>query len=150
VALADAPATCRISYCDLWVHADLPFCLSHGVRWKALGRPDVDEYSRSYEDDSTPGHERIDLSGLTFHLRLEMQYALQSRHDGGAIKIAPGAVQTVVAFLATSKVASLLDRDEDAWRQAWIQRFPRRARPGQGEWVSAAFFPNRRSRRRLL
>jgi integrase len=133
VPLAVTPATCWISYCDLWIHADLPFCLSHGVRWKEQGRPDVDEYARSYEDDSTPGHERIDLSGLAVHLRLEMQYALQSRHDDGAIKIAPGAVQTVVTFLAASGIASLLDRDEDAWRQAWIQRFPRRARPGQGD-----------------
>ena len=62
-----------------------------------------------------------------------MQYALQGRHDDGAIKIAPGAAQTVVTFLAASTAASLLDRDEDAWRQAWTQRFPRRARPGQGD-----------------
>ena len=130
---AEAPATCRISYCDLWVHTGLPFCLSHGIRWKEHGRPAIDEYARGYEDDSTPGHERINLSGLAVHLRLEMQYALQNRHDDGAIKIAPGAVQTVVSFLIVSTAASLLDRDEDTWRRAWKQRFPRRARPGQGD-----------------
>jgi hypothetical protein len=88
-ALQDPPPACRISYCDLWVHADLPFCLSHGNRWKERGRPDIGDYARSYEDDSVPGHERIDLSGLNAHLRLEVQYALQGRHDDGAIKIAP-------------------------------------------------------------
>lgn len=129
----DPPPACRISYCDLWAHSDLPFCLSHGIRWKEQGRPDIEEYSRGYEDDSVPGHERIDLGGLNACLRLEVQYALQGRHDAGAIKIAPGAVQTVVTFLAASAAASLLERDEDAWRQAWTQRFPRRARPGQGD-----------------
>ncbi len=129
----DPPSACRISYCDLWVHADLPFCLSHGNRWRERGRPDTGEYARSYEDDSVPGHERIDLSGLNAHLRLEVQYALQGRHDDGAIKIAPGAVQTVVTFLAASASPSLLDRDEDAWRQAWFQRFPGRASPGHGD-----------------
>ncbi len=129
----DPPSACRISYCDLWVHADLPFCLSHGNRWRERGRPDTGEYARSYEDDSVPGHERIDLSGLNAHLRLEVHYALQGRHDDGAIKIAPGAVQTVVTFLAASASPSLLDRDEDAWRQAWFQRFPGRASPGHGD-----------------
>ena len=129
----DPPPACLISYCDLWCHADLPFCLSHGNRWRERGRPDTGEYARSYEDDSVPGHERIDLSGLSAHLRLEVQYALQGRHDDGAIKIAPGAVQTVVTFLAASASPSLLDRDEDAWRQAWLQRFPGRASPGHGD-----------------
>ena len=51
----DPPSACRISYCDLWVHAGLPFCLSHGNRWRERGRPDTGEYARSYEDDSVPG-----------------------------------------------------------------------------------------------
>jgi integrase len=140
----DPPATCRISYCDLWVHTDLPFCLSHGVRWKEHGRPDVEEYARGYEDDSVPGHERIDLRGLEVHLRLEMQYALQCRHDDATIKIAPGAVQTVVGFLATHGTASLLNRDEDAWQQAWKQRCPKRARPAQGDSSRALLIYARR------
>jgi integrase len=134
---AEAPAgeapACRISYCHLWVHEGVPFCLSHGNRWKEKGRPDIEEYARSYEDDSVPGHERIDLSGLNAHLRLEAQYALQGRHDDGAIKIAPGAVQTVITFLAASTATSLLDHDEDAWRQAWFGRFPARKSPGHGD-----------------
>lgn len=129
----DPPPTCRISYCDLWIHTNLPFCLSHGVRWKEHGRPDVEEYARSYEDDSTPGHERIDLTALAAHLRLEMQYALQCRHDDALIKIAPGAVQVIVGFLAASGAVSLLDHSEDTWRQDWVQRFPKRARPSQGD-----------------
>ena len=89
---APAPA-CRISDCDLWLCEGLPFCLSHGNRWKEKGRPDIDELPCGYEDDSVPGHERIDLTGLGAHLRLEVQYALQGRNDARVIKIAPGAVQ---------------------------------------------------------
>jgi len=140
----DPPATCRISYCDLWVHTDLPFCLSHGVRWKEHGRPDIGEYARTYEDDSAPGHERIDLSGLDARLRLELQYALQCRSDDGQIKIAPGAVQMVAGFLTAAGITSLLDHDEDAWRQAWKQRFPKRARPSQGDSCRALLIYARR------
>ena len=129
----DPPPACRISYCGLWARAGLPFCISHGNRWRERGRPDIDEYARSYEDDSVPGHERIDVSGLDAHLRLEVQYALQGRHDDGAIKIAPAAVQTVVAFLAAAAPPSLLDRDEDSWRHAWFHRFPGRQSPGHGD-----------------
>jgi integrase len=127
------PRPCRISYCDLWTHIDLPFCLSHGNRWKEMGRLDIDEFARGYEDDSVPGHERIDLTSLDAHLRLEAQYALQCRRDDGAIKVAPGAVQMVITFLAASAATSLLDHDEDAWRQGWFSRFPGRKRPGQGD-----------------
>ncbi len=144
-AAGDPPPACRISYCDLWAHAGLPFCLSHGNRWREQGRPDIGEYARSYEDDSVPGHERIDLSGLDAHLRLEVQYALQGRHDDGAIKIAPGAVQTVVTFLAASAAPSLLDRDEDAWRQAWFGRFPGRESPGHGDSGRALLIDARRT-----
>jgi hypothetical protein len=39
--LAEAPEDplreCRISYCDLWAREGLPFCLSHGNRWKERG-----------------------------------------------------------------------------------------------------------------
>ena len=131
--LPDPPATCRISYCELWVHADLPFCLRHGIRWKEQGRPDIDEYARAYEDDSTPGHERIDLRALDTRLRLEAQYALQCRHDDAAIRIAPGAVQVLINFIAGIGVFSLLDHDEDGWLQAWKQRFPKRARHSNGD-----------------
>ena len=39
----------------------------------------------------------------------------------------------MVTFLAASASPSLLDRDEDAWRQAWFERFPGRASPGHGD-----------------
>ena len=129
----DPPLVCRISYCDLWIHNDLPFCLGHGLRWKEQGRPDIDEYASGYEDDSTPGHERVDLRAMPAHLRLETQYALQCRHDDAAIRIAPSAVQVVVNFLIASGTAALLDRDEDAWLQAWRQRFLARAQWSNGD-----------------
>jgi site-specific recombinase XerD len=138
------PATCRIANCDLWVHAALPLCLVHSLRWKKHGRPDIEEYSRSREDDSVPGHECIDLRGLSVHPRLEMQYAVQCRRDDGQIKIAPGAVQTVINFVAGTGIVSLLDRTEDVWLDAWKDRFPRRARPSQGDSSRALLIYARR------
>jgi integrase len=117
----------------LWVHSDLPFCLTHGVRWKEQGRPDVQDFARNYEDDSTPGHERVNLRALDAHLRLEMQYVLQRRRDEAAIRIAPSAVQVVVNFLAGAGAVSLVDRGEPAWIEAWKDQFPRRARFSNGD-----------------
>jgi integrase len=150
IELRDPPPACRISYCDLWVHTDLPFCFSHGVRWKQHGRPDVEEYARGYEDDSVPSHERIDLRGLPVHLRLEMQYALQRRHDDATIRIAPSAVQTAVSFLAAQGLASLLHQDEDEWRLAWKQHFARRAHPTHGGSSRALLIYARRTIEELL
>ena len=119
-------------YCDLWVHADLPFCLGHGVRWKEQRRPEIDDYTAGYEEDSAPGHERVDLRAMAAHLRLEMQHGLQCRHDEAAIRIAPAVVQVVVNFLVASQTVSLLDRDEDAVA-AWRGRFRARARWSNGD-----------------
>jgi integrase len=79
-----------------------------------------------------------------------MQYALQRRHDDGAIKIAPGAVQVVVGFLAAHGITSILDHSEDAWRQTWKQRFPKRARPSQGDSSRALLIYARRKIEELL
>jgi integrase len=111
---------CLVSYCHLWVQARGPFCVSHAARWREAGRPDTGELAGVYEDP-IPGHERLDLRKLTGQLRLEMQYALQCRHDEQRIKTPPTRVRHVVCFVARSGVASLLDWPEETWRE----RFPR-------------------------
>jgi integrase len=113
-------ATCLASYCDLWAQGGAPFCVSHAARWREAGRPDLEEFVRLYEDP-IPGHERLDLRKLTGQLRLEVQYALQCRHDAQRIKTPPSRVRHIVCFLARTQVTSLLDWSEEAWRE----RFPR-------------------------
>ena len=97
----------------------MPFCHAHANTWKVNGRPDIDEFVRAVsaeiavtEDESI----RLDLLGPQLHL--EIQYALQCRHDERATKTFPTVVMQVVRSLATTTVTSLLDRTEDDWRTA--------------------------------
>lgn len=60
--------------------------------------------------------ERIDRAALPPRLKLEMQYALQRRHDQRTTKTPPLVVMQVVRMLATVGDVSLLDRSEEQWR----------------------------------
>jgi integrase len=123
--LADPPkvnqpepgATCRIDHCDLWPQARLPFCHSHANTWKTNGRPDIDTFARRFAESPLPADELITLDRLPARLKLEMQYVLQCRHDERNGKLSPHIVMRVVRFLAQTSVTSLLDDDEDGWRQ---------------------------------
>ena len=109
---------CALSYCTLWTQGRSLFCVNHRSRWEAVGRPDIDEFivlCESYGDD------RFDFRscGDRRQLKLEMQYALQCRHDERQIKTPAGVARPVIALAAASAVASLLD-----WPMArWIEFF---------------------------
>lgn len=109
---------CALSYCTLWTQGRSLFCVNHRSRWEAVGRPDIDEFivlCESYGDD------RFDFRscGDRRQLKLEMQYALQCRHDERQIKTPAGVARPVIALAAASGVASLLD-----WPMArWIEFF---------------------------
>jgi site-specific recombinase XerD len=137
-AAATTPAVCLVSYCDLWAQGNAPLCASHARRWSALGKPDLDEYVRAY-DDATPDHERLDLRGLAAGVKLEMQYALQCRHDDAKIKTPPTRVRHVVRFVARCGVRSLLDWSEESWKQ----HFPRNADGTISSSVSLVIYARR-------
>ncbi len=109
---------CALSYCTLWTQGRSPFCVNHRSRWEAVGRPDIDEFTvlcESYGDD------RFDFRpfGQRRQLKLELQYALQCRHDERQIKTHSGIARPVIALAAASGVASLLD-----WpMQRWVEYF---------------------------
>ncbi|MGW2863280.1 tyrosine-type recombinase/integrase [Streptomyces sp. NPDC001205] len=113
-------AECLVGLCNLWAQGSTPFCISHRSRWRVAGFPEPTEFIRLYEEHP-PGHERLDVRRLTGQLRLEMQYALQRRHDDQRIKTPPSRVRHVVCFVAGTGVRSLLDWTEETWRE----RFPR-------------------------
>jgi integrase len=116
-----AAAGCLIPSCGLWAHPGRVFCYPHNHRWQRAGRPDIGKFRRRCEDPPVLASERADLHALGPQLRLEMQYALQLRHDEQKIKITPVEVRRVVKFLASCPVTSLLD-----WpAQEWAERFPR-------------------------
>ena len=108
-------------------------CSSHAQRWRRHGRPDLEEFiattgpefgshaavafigSQQEHGELRTAGERFDLRVLRPQLRLEIQYALQRRHEEGRVKTAPHRVQQTTRFLATQDVTSLLDRTEDSW-----------------------------------
>jgi len=110
---------CLVGFCGLWAERGNPFCLSHGSAWRAAGRPEPGSFARRYAGEApVPGSERIILGGLVPQLRLEIQYALQRRHDDREGKAPPRVVMSMVRFLASSGAASLLERTEQEWREA--------------------------------
>jgi hypothetical protein len=92
-------------------------CYSHHRRWKGLNRPGLEEFVAGY-DQRPDGRERADLTSLPDRLRLELQYALQCRHDDNMIKTRPTTIRSVTRWLAGSGCCSLLDRGEQDWRAA--------------------------------
>jgi len=106
---------CRIGYCELWAHPGAALCYAHRRRWKQQGCPDLKEFTRACETPAAD-RERADLRSLPRQLRLELQYALQCRHDDNMIKTRPTVIRSVARRLAGSGVTSLLAWDEQAWR----------------------------------
>lgn len=122
-------ATCHIEHCDLWPQAALPFCQTHAKTWKANGCPDLDEFAARFAAQSVLAEERVELHALGRQVRLEMQYALQCRHDERTVKTPPGVVMQVVRFLAEQDARSLLDRTEQQWRSAIGRPAPKDSNP---------------------
>jgi integrase len=124
---------CALSYCTLWTQGRSPFCVNHRSRWAAVGQPNIDEFRvlcESYGDD------RFDLRPLgdRRQLKLELQYALQCRHDERQVKTPAAVARPVIALAAASPVASLLD-----WPiERWIEYFDAHhaARHGQNGQVA--------------
>jgi integrase len=136
--LASAPAVkqpaglaCRIVHCQLWPQAASPLCHSHHNTWRANGRPDIDEFIADFASVPTLAVQRIHLGSLAPQLKLEMQYALQRRHDERRGKIQPPAVNRVVDLLTRSSVTSLTDYEEPAWRH--------NGHPGLNDTMAQAF-----------
>jgi integrase len=79
-----------------------------------VGRPPVDEFTvlcESYGDD------RFDFRpmGDRRQLKLELQYALQCRHDERQVKTPAAVARPVIAVVASSPVSSLLDWPLEQW-----------------------------------
>jgi integrase len=123
--LASVPVTvaqagqqeCLVGFCGLWAESENPFCMSHGSAWRAAGRPEPAAFAGRYAGKGlVPDGDRIFLDSLLPQLKLEIQYALQRRHDEREGKAPPVVIMRMVRFLAASGASSLLERTEREWR----------------------------------
>lgn len=112
---------CALSYCTLWTQGRSQFCVNHRSRWEAVGRPTLADFivlCESYGDD------RFDFRGFgdRRQIKLEMQYALQCRHDERQIKTPSAVARPVIALVAASDVVSLLDWPLERWSEFFDAR----------------------------
>ena len=109
------PAQCLLPFCTLWTeNAKNLYCKSHATRWRQLGRPDSADYVAHCLQR---GKARIDFRGLAPQLALELQYAVQCRHDQATIITAPPVVTWAIRVATDAGVTSLLDRSAQQWRE---------------------------------
>jgi integrase len=118
---------CRLSFCTLWTErTDNPFCKGHMTRWRNVGFPEVEEFIAGCE---RYGKVFTDFRGLSPQLKLELQYAVQCRHDARTATAPPRVLRWTVNNAAKSGVTSLLDLNEEEWEE---QLGLRRDRGGRG------------------
>jgi integrase len=108
---------CRVPSCPIWAEPHRPLCNRHAVRWRSAGRRDIDQFSDACETHQSVC-EHVDFTVLGAHLRLEMQYVLQQRHDDpiGRALLRPSLLQHVFGLLADSGMPSVLAWPEADWQ----------------------------------
>jgi integrase len=118
---------CHLSFCTLWTERTVnPFCKGHMTRWRNVGFPKLEEFSAGCERYGKPC---TDFRSLQPQVKLEIQYAVQCRHDERTATAPPRVLRWTVNNIAKSGVASLLDLTEDEWEQ---RLGPRRDRTRRG------------------
>ncbi|MYS80031.1 tyrosine-type recombinase/integrase [Embleya scabrispora] len=132
---------CALSYCSLWTQGRSQFCVNHRSRWEAVGRPDLDEFTvlcESYGDD------RFDFRPLgdRRQLKMELQYALQCRHDERQGKTPAAVARPVITLVTASPVASLLDWPIEQWNEFFDARHA--AKHGQNGQAAFLRYAHRR------
>ena len=121
------PGQCLLPFCTLWTENTRQlYCNSHATRWAQLGCPPSDEYIAHC---LRRGKARIDFRGLPPQLKLELQYAVQCRHDQATIITAPPVVAWTIRLAKDAGAISLLDRAPQSWcevagtKEGTYQRF---------------------------
>jgi integrase len=104
--------------CPRWTDGpDMALCLSHFERWRTRGRPDLQVWFTDLAHGRDP---RVRLTRLERHLRLEVQFGLQCRHDEGTKRTTVRTVVqavTLIARAADGGLTSLLDWDDEQWNR---------------------------------
>ncbi|WNV83144.1 tyrosine-type recombinase/integrase [Umezawaea sp. Da 62-37] len=103
--------------CPRWTDGpNIALCRTHYERWRTRGRPDLAEWFRDLEHAGDP---RLKLAHLERHLRLEVQFGLQCRHDEASKRTMIRTVRESVGLLERAVddgLTSLLDWDDKRWK----------------------------------
>jgi integrase len=104
-------------------------CTGHARLWQSAGRPELAGFAATVRA-LAPVEPAYDFSGLPAGVRLELQYALQCRHDDAKARCHPNAlVPTVVALRRLAhETTSLLDRPLAEWEPLIDRRWTARSR----------------------
>jgi integrase len=105
---------CRLSHCDLWAEFGRGLCKSHHARWRNSEARDVEEF---IVDCERHGSAFIDFRGLSPQLKLELQYAVQCRHDEQTVSLPVNVANWALRRVRESGISSILDRDDEYWYQ---------------------------------
>lgn len=109
---------CAFPGCPRWTDGpNMPLCRVHLQYWRDRGRPDLQVWFAELAHGADP---RVRLGRLNTHLRLEVQFGLQCRHDEGTrrtrVRTVVQAV-TVIKQAAEGGLISLLDWNDEAWTE---------------------------------
>lgn len=112
----DPQPLCHVPSCSRWAEPRGRLCVKHAVRWRSQGRPRIGQFSNACEIEQSVC-EHVDFTVLEPHLRLEMQYVLQQRHDdpAGQALLRPSLLQHVFGLIAASGMTSVLAWPEADW-----------------------------------
>ncbi len=136
---------CRVPGCRFPAMGNWGFCDTHHARFSRLRATELaatpaDFLARAAlrRVGSAP---RYDLRALPELVRLEMQFALQCRHDARRAGLEPLAFRRAAAWVAELGVGSLLERSGRFFEHAARERFALAARTRRGPelaWVRYA------------
>jgi hypothetical protein len=105
---------CGFPACTRWTDGpDMGLCRVHYERWRLAGRPALPEWLEQLARRRDP---HVRLGRLGRQVRLEVQFGLQCRYDEGVKLTLPRIVTRAVAWADRAGVTSLLDWDEQQWR----------------------------------
>jgi len=113
---ADGP--CPVTGCDRPGAYSYGLCIGHTRRWTTAGRPDLAAFAVTAQTLRAV-EPAYDLSGLPPGVRLELQYALQCRHDDAKAACHPSSLAPSVEALRrlADEHTSLLDRPLAEWER---------------------------------
>jgi integrase len=127
---------CRVPGCRFPAMGRRGFCDTHNLHFAHLRAQDpaatpADLVARAARRrrSSAP---RYDLSGLPELLRLELQFALQCRHDARRARLEPVAFRNATRWLAELGIESLMDHSGRYFEHAAHERFTSARIRGRG------------------